>query len=402
MKANRIILAIAAVLFAACSSFDTMAPGDAMAGGGEKGDYESPAEPEDPEGGNGNSNAGVVTAGEWNDLDNWAFWNQLMSGQNEGKFYEYLNYWGMYPGDRFAVTVVDAANNPVCGAKVELFVNGSEQASWTAVSDNQGSAELWYRPWSSIDTDEEKTFTAAVNGVKWGEPLAPTYNSAEQVSMNTIIAEQVATRGSADIAFIVDATGSMFDEIDFLKDDLLNIIQRASASTSRELRTAALFYRDEGDDYVTKHNDFNSNPEKTLNFIKKQSAQGGGDYPEAVHTALEKALQDLSWEEGNHARLAFLLLDAPPHYEQNVISSIKSSIELYAANGIKIIPISASGIDKNTEFLLRLMAIYTDGTYTFITNHSGVGNDHIIPTVGEYQVEQLNNLIVRLIEQYTK
>ena len=48
------------------------------------------------------------------------------------------------------------------------------------------------------------------------------------------------------------------------------------------------------------------------------------------------------------------------------------------------------------------MAIYTDGTYTFITNHSGVGNDHIIPTVGEYQVEQLNNLIVRLIEQYTK
>jgi hypothetical protein len=220
--------------------------------------------------------------------------------------------------------------------------------------------------------------------------------------MNILVSEQVATRNSADVAFIVDATGSMGDEISFLKDDLLNIIQRASASTSRELRTAALFYRDEGDEYVTKHEDFTNQAEKTLKFIKKQEAAGGGDYPEAVHTALEDALQNLSWGEGNYARLAFLLLDAPPHYQADVIKSLTKSIEAYAANGIKIIPIAASGVDKNTEFCLRLMAIFTDGTYTFITNHSGVGGDHLIPTVGEYQVEQLNDLIVRLIEQYTK
>ena len=91
---------------------------------------------------------------------------------------------------------------------------------------------------------------------------------------------------------------------------------------------------------------------------------------------MEKALQDLSWEEGNYARLAFLLLDAPPHHNQEVMESIRKSIETYAANGIKLIPIAASGVDKNTEFLLRLMAIFTDGTYVFITNHSGIGNDH--------------------------
>jgi hypothetical protein len=356
----------------------------------------------DSEGDNGNSLAGVVTAGEWNDLENWGFWNELMSGQNEGKFYEYLDYWSLYPSDRFAVTVVDEAGNPVCGAKVELFVDEADKPEWTAISDNKGSAELWFNIHTSIDIAIERTFTAAVNGVKWNEPLRPTYNFAEEVNMNTLVAESVTTSKSADIAFIVDATGSMYDEIDFLKDDLLNIIERASSGSSTELRTGALFYRDEEDEYVTRIKDFNKDSKKTLKFIKDQNASGGGDYPEAVHTALEKALQDMSWEEGNYARIAFLLLDAPPHHQQNVIESLQKSIKLYAAKGIKIIPIAASGVDKNTEFILRLMAIFTDGTYTFITNHSGVGNDHIIPTVGEYQVEQLNDLIVRLIQEYTE
>lgn len=404
MKAIHAMAVLTAIIFTACDA--AMAPDYA---GGDKGDFELMA-PEGSAGADGgeegdnggNSLAGVVTAGEWNDLENWEFWNGLMSGQNEGKFYEYLNYWSLYPSDRFAVTVVDKEGNPVCGAKVELFVNGAEKPSWTAISDNHGSAELWHNIHSSIDTDEEKTFTASVDGVKWSEPLRPTYNFAEQVNMNTLVAESVTTSRSADIAFIVDATGSMLDEIDFLKDDLLNIIQRASSGTSTELRTGALFYRDEGDDYLTRIEDFNKDPEKTLKFIKKQNANGGGDYPEAVHTALEIALQNMSWEEGNYARLAFLLLDAPPHHQQEVIGSLQKSIKLYAAKGIKIIPIAASGVDKNTEFILRVMAIFTDGTYTFITNHSGVGGDHLIPTVGEYQVEQLNDLIVRLIQEYTE
>ena len=360
---------------------------------------EAPGADSAPDEGNGNSMAGVVTAGEWNDLDNWGFWNELMSGQNEGKFYEYLNYWSLYTGDRFAVIVVDASGNAVCGAKVELFVDDSQKAEWTAITDNTGSAELWYNIDSPIDLGVEMTFTAAVDGVKIEKPLS---NSVGKVNMNKLVADQVSPRNSADIAFIVDATGSMGDEIDFLKDDLLNIIERASASTTKELRTAALFYRDEGDEYVTKEKDFNTDPKETLKFIQKQAAQGGGDYPEAVHTALEKALQNLTWGENNYARIAFLLLDAPPHYQKDVISSLKKSIQLYAANGIKIIPIAASGVDKNTEFLLRLMAIYTDGTYTFITDHSGVGNDHLEPSIGEYQVELLNDLIVRLIQKYTE
>lgn len=397
MKTYHFLPVIAIAFLASCSAMDGIPAMDYEASFKESFGSES-----EKGNGSGNSQAGIITAGEWNDLDNWNFWNDLINGKNSGKYYEYLNYWCLYTSNRFAVTVVDEAGSPVCGAKVELFVNDSEKAYWTAISDNKGSAELWYHIESDVDTDEVKTFTAAVNGVKIEEPLIPTYHSTEQVNMNTLVASQVTPRNIADIAFIVDATGSMHDEIDFLKDDLLNIIQRASSGCNKKLRTAALFYRDEGDEYVTKLEDFTTKPEATLKFIKQQTANGGGDYPEAVHTALEKALQNLSWGEDNYARVAFLLLDAPPHYQQKVLESLKKSIKLYAANGIKIIPIAASGVDKNTEFILRLMAIYTDGTYTFITNHSGVGNDHLIPTVGEYQVEQLNDLIVRLIQKYTE
>ena len=207
----------------------------------------------------------------------------------------------------------------------------------------------------------------------------------------------------ADIAFVVDATGSMGDEIGFLKSDLLDILGRATdRHPDLAMRTAALFYRDEGDDYLTRHSDFSANASATINFIQKQQADGGGDYPEAVHTALERMLQDLSWDESARTRLAFLILDAPAHHETHVISSLQKSVTACARQGIRLVPVAASGVDKNTEFMLRFFAITTGGTYVFLTNDSGVGNDHIEATVGDYEVEQLNELMIRLIDYYTE
>jgi hypothetical protein len=79
---------------------------------------------------------------------------------------------------------------------------------------------------------------------------------------------------------------------------------------------------------------------------------------------------------------------------------VRSKIKEAAEKGIMLIPIAASGTDKTTEFLLRYMAIATNGTYTFLTNHSGIGNAHITPTIGNYKVEYLNNLMVRIISKY--
>ena len=195
----------------------------------------------------------------------------------------------------------------------------------------------------------------------------------------------------------------MGDEIAFLKEDLLDILGRASQSQSGvHFRTAALFYRDEGDEYLTRHSDFNADFSVTHQFVRAQQSGGGGDYPEAVHTALEEVLQRFSWRENARTRLAFLILDAPAHYRADVVESLHKSVETYARLGIRIIPVAASGVDKETEFMCRFFAAATGGTYVFLTNHSGIGGDHIAPTVGQYEVEYLNDLICRVIEAYIR
>lgn len=92
-------------------------------------------------------------------------------------------------------------------------------------------------------------------------------------------------------------------------------------------------------------------------------------------------------------------MDAPPHYTSEIVTQLHQTITEGASKGIKIIPIVTSGIDKNTEFLMRYMAISTNGTYVFITDDSGIGNEHLKPSVGQYEVEFLNELLLRLIKK---
>ncbi len=358
---------------------DVAAPGDTDAGG------------DDGEGNGQNDYAGRVTAGEWNDLANWDFWSNLVNGQEYGKMPQ---FWGYYTGHRVAVRITD---NGVSQAGVPLqLLNGKNEIIWEAVTNNKGEANLWaglydaqYQP-DSLLSVRCGTATYAVVETPFNDSV---------VVWNELVYSAPASSG-IDIAFIVDATGSMGDEISFLKSDLQDILNKVDGT--EDLQTAALFYRDEGDDYVTKVSDFTARISKTIGFIGKQEANGGGDYPEAVHTALTTALQELSWRENARVKLAFMLLDAPPHYQSDIVQSIHQSNRLLAKQGIRMIPIAASGVDKNTEFLLRFLAMTTDGTYVFITNDSGIGNDHIEASVGEYEVELLNELMVRLINEYVQ
>jgi hypothetical protein len=195
----------------------------------------------------------------------------------------------------------------------------------------------------------------------------------------------------------------MGDEINYLKSELLDVIERAEdLNAMLDLRVGSVFYRDEEDEYLTRVSPFSGNLRQTLTFIGNQDAGGGGDYEEAVHTALNTAVTQLDWSESARARLLFLLLDAPPHHTETIVNDLNDIIKNTAEKGIKIIPISASGINKDTEFLFRFFAVTTGGTYVFITNDSGIGGEHIEATVGDYEVELLNDLIVRLIDKYTR
>ena len=361
--------------------------------------------------GGGGSLAGKVTAGEWNDLAHWAFWSNLMlsrAGQDQGgeavDFPAMCDYWRFYTNNRVAVSVKSGQGTPVAGARVLLTQGG--QTVWKAVTDNAGRADLWVSLFQKAELQDAQGLALTVNDepLQGAVKLTP-WDATADVALNEVVVSNVPPVSmQADIAFIVDATGSMSDEIAFLKADLLDVLKRTSGQQiAVALRTAAVFYRDQGDDYLTRGIDFSTDPSNTVDFIRQQYADGGGDYPEAVHTALEVSLSELSWDEGARTRLAFMLLDAPAHQDvQGVVESLQKSIRTYAAKGIRLIPVASSGVDKYTEFMLRFFAISTGGTYVFLTNDSGIGGDHITATVGEYKVELLSDLLVRLIGEYTK
>lgn len=370
---------------------------DSMTGFGDRSDgvgteFSGDAEGESGSEGSGPDpdSSGLITAGEWKDLRNWTFWLDLLEKED---FKSFADYWSMYTHRRVSIHVhTDDVPHP----DLPIELRNGNQVVWQSRTNNRGAAELFVSP-----------FHAQTDGSEWsvwisGEEVIQVDSFYEGEPLRIALDSDPAVPTKVDIMFIVDATGSMGDELEFLKDDLQSIIAKIQSDQgSQNVRTGAVFYRDVNDDYITRSSDLTTDLTSTVNFVRTQSAQGGGDYPEAVHSALNDAMA-LSWSSSARARLAFLILDAPPHYESDVISDLQSACKEMAQRGITLIPISASGIDKNTEFLLRKMAILTNGTYVFITNHSGIGNDHIEASVGEYEVEYLNELVVRLIREYTE
>lgn len=335
---------------------------------------------------------GLVTAGEWNDLDNWAFYQKTLMKE---PFKGFPDDWQMYTNHRIAVALT-AKNKPAANATVTLFRN--DTPIWTAKTDNLGRAELWVGAFQ-----KEKELNPTLLRLKVNEQWVSTAAISE-TQVNRIALDETlpSPTNQVQIAFMVDATGSMGDELEFLKMDLKKVINEVQkTNTQLKISTATVFYRDEGDEYVVKHSPFTEDINQTTEFISQQRADGGGDFPEAVDKALVQ-LNQLQWQPEARTRIAFLVLDAPPHNKPAVISSIQYSVKTAAASGIKLIPVVASGIDKTTEFLMRFIAMYTNGTYVFITDHSGIGNKHLEPSVGEYQVEKLSDLMVRLIKKYSE
>lgn len=337
--------------------------------------------------------AGVLTAGEVNDFSKWTLWPDIA----QKDLSEWRHHWHISPLERYSAQLVTENGFPVVGATVYLK-DSRDSLIWQAQSDNTGKCELWNGLFAVAQEKEVASLQAVVGGKTYSVSRPTRFHDG----VNIIRVQQPCLAPSViDIAFVVDATGSMGDEIQYLQAELQDVIAHAKDSlASSTINLGSVFYRDAGDEYVTRTSNLSANIQQTIDFIGRQRAGGGGDTPEAVEQALAVAMNELSWTTQAKARLLFLILDAPPHEDLQVLASLQQSIRKAAARGIRIIPIAASGIDKSTEYLMRSMALATNGTYVFLTDDSGVGDAHIKPTTDKFDVERLNTLLVRVITKY--
>ncbi|HNZ77318.1 MAG TPA: VWA domain-containing protein [Bacilli bacterium] len=339
--------------------------------------------------------AGQISASEWSDLKNYRFWLSLFtSGQDskEGLFTEHFQK-GYFDTLNMIEVVIKNGEEKVSGAKVELL-SENQEVLYTSITNANGKAYL-FPATKEITTIKQIGIT--VNNVT-------TYKDYTYSKETNVVEYDIKTSNTKEkiieIMFVVDTTGSMGDEISYLKAEIDYVISSAKRNHQEaEVRLALLFYRDFGDEYVTRYFDFSTNIEEQKKNLAAQNALGGGDWEEAVDVALEEAVTK-KWSEQNTTKLLFHVLDAPPHYEKDIMTRYANAIQVASSKGIRMIPVASSGIDKYTEYLLRNEAMMTGGTYTYITNHSGIGDEHIEATVGETVVEYLNMMLIRIISEY--
>ncbi len=339
--------------------------------------------------------AGIITASAHNDNiyynDYKALFLKGQTAKEDGKFLSYTGdkNWGLDTLNRVKVTVTKEGL-PLANAPV-IFSSGCI-ILFEAKTDSAGVAYVF-------GNTQGGTITC-----KSGEAVATTEVTESDTEAELNLTESQEKGKIIEIMFVVDVTGSMGDELSYLKAELADVIGRISNTFSdTKINLALLFYRDDGDDEKFAYSDFadvtvSSKLSFKQSFLDSQEASGGGDYEEAVDEALELAVSK-QWSD-NSTKIIFHLLDAPPHSKDVYKQRYQEAIYSAAKKGIRICPVLASGADLLTEYLTRQAAAITGGTFVFITDHSGVGGTHHDPNIANVIVEKLNDLMVRLVKGY--
>lgn len=332
--------------------------------------------------------AGTLTGGEIRDLRNWDNWSHVAD-------LEYLTSWKLLPKDRIAVYVHNG-DNAVNNVKVKLLAG--DKVIYESVTANDGYAYLFYNFGEDASVKPDSIEVENKDGDFDSYSISENANNKNEIEISSEITNDEV---KLDLMFVVDTTGSMQDELDYLKAELEDVIERVEGETGATIRTSVNFYRDEGDEYEVKYYDFREDAKEVTKILSEQNADGGGDWEEAVHKALDNAINGHNWSDESTVKLMFLVLDAPPHDDEEIKTKLAKLVEEASAQGIRIIPVAASGTDENTQQLLRSFAIMTGGTFIFLDDNSGVGAPHDVPLEpNEYNSEYLNDMLIRIIGQY--
>lgn len=341
-----------------------------------------------------------VTAGVVDDNEQW---DEYLAYRNRHRTL-YVNERDV--SERYTILVQDQRGMPVHDANVQVSVDDS--LIFEAQTDAGGRVLFHPRALDGSQGSQGIREFQLLAQKEWVAARATFAPSADATWTVTLVDAPTPAYTQLDLLFVVDATGSMDDEIAKLKSSMADVADQIDSLPERpDVRYGLVHYRDRGDAYVVRTVDFTSNLRDFQFELAALQANGGGDYPEAVNEALHNALNNVSWRTpergGDTLRLMILVADAPPHldYRWEDFSYDTDMIEA-ARRGVKIFPVGASGLDEQGEYIFRQIAQFTGGKFIFLTYEdgddpsSGPGTEtsHDVDT---YSVNTLDKLIVRLV-----
>ncbi len=301
-------------------------------------------------------------------------------------------------GERHQIFVRDSQGNPILSARLAVQVNGQTIATLRTHSD--GRAYFFPRAYD-VPADEYQV-TVTVNGRDQTLTI-PADTLQREWEITHPGGDQIPAATQLDILFLIDATGSMADEINQLKENIQAISAKIDALPSQpDVRFGMVAYRDQGDAFVTNVFDFTPQVNEFAADLNNVFADGGGDYPEDLNEALFQAIHTPEWRVDNTVSLIFLVADAPPHLDYGQQNHYAVEMLNAAARGIKIYPIASSGLDGQGEYIFRQLAQVTGGRFIFLTYGAGGPGTSGTETdlnVEDYTVSALDQLVVKIVEE---
>ncbi|NIS79905.1 MAG: VWA domain-containing protein [Anaerolineales bacterium] len=308
--------------------------------------------------------------------------------------------WGIHVHDvdvseRHIIQVSNAQGQPVLGAMVTILDEGGDEV---AVMHTHSDGRALFFP-NAYKYQGSQRFEVRVE--KDDAETTFAFNRQQREHSITLNAQSASDPVRLDVLFLIDATGSMSDEIKQLKDNMITVSERIDAlPSSPNVRFGMTIYRDRGDLFVSRTYDFNPDVQAFIDELSQVLADGGGDYPESLNEGLHNAIHLPEWRVEETVSLIFLVADAPPHLDYD--NDYDYAHEAFEAveRGIKIFPLASSGLDDQGEYIFRQLAQISAGKFLFLTyGAGGAPGDDTTHHVDDYSVLSLDELVVRIVEE---
>ncbi|MEA1985994.1 MAG: VWA domain-containing protein [Candidatus Marinimicrobia bacterium] len=316
---------------------------------------------------------------------------------------KYKNQVGHYDFDiseRFIIKVVDRNDKPIPNADVYIESDGK---ILTRGKTNPDGSYLFF---SSKEKSSYGKYTAYIKYSQRNQVVNFYRNSKRNIEVRFDAKRVISQKVPVDILFILDVTGSMGEEIERLKQtiELINL-NLNSVSDDLVVRFGMVLYRDTNDDFITKVIPLTSNLTNFQKQLKKIRADGGGDTPEDLQSALSDAINKIEWNK-NGIRLGYIITDAPPQLYENQKDYNYIDIAIEAKEkAIKLFSVGTGGLPISGEYILRQISQITSAKYIFLTyGEKGESDGGEIGSVshhtGEnFQTDKLETIIIRFAKE---
>ena len=190
-----------------------------------------------------------------------------------------------------------------------------------------------------------------------------------------------------EMVFVLDTTGSMGGLLTGAKERIWGIVNEVMQTSSlSSVKVGLVAYRDRGEQYVTRVLPLAEDLDKVYSTLMDYEAFGGGDEAENVRRALAEGVVKAGWSQSSskHAKILFLVGDAPPHDYDDEPDTLTIS-DLAVKQGIIVNTIQC-GTSLATKQTWEAIARRGQGQYFLIPQNGGV---ETISTPYDQQLSQL-------------